>query len=139
MQETMARMAALIAVLTVGLIGSARPQGQAPATHTHTSPHGGEIAEVADHHIEFKADSTGAISVWLLDGQEKTMAPPVGASVTLIDPAGTQVTVPLQVDVAAQRLNARFDARKLTTFQAIVSVPIAGTTHNLRFRYPGHH
>lgn len=139
MQETIARMAALISVLTVGLVGAARAQGQAPAAHTHTSPHGGEIAEVADHHVEFKASSTGSISVWLLDAQEKTVPPPSGASVTLIDPAGAQVTLPLQVDATAQRLDARFDPRKLTTFQAIVSMPIAGTKHNLRFRFPAHH
>ena len=139
MQGTMARMAWLVSAVTVGLVGAARAQGQAPAAHTHASPHGGEIAEVADHHVEFKADSTGSISVWLLDAHEKTVTAPSGASVTLIDATGTQVTLPLQVDATAQRLDARFDPRKLTTFQAIVSMPIAGTKHNLRFRYPAHH
>lgn len=139
MQGTMARMVALISVVEVGLLGGTRAQGQAPAGHAHTSPHGGEIAEVADHHVEFKADSTGSISVWLLDAHEKTVAPPSGASVTLIDPTGTQVTLPLLVDAASQRLDARFDPRKLTTFQAIVSMPIGGTKHNLRFRFPAHH
>ncbi len=122
------------------LVGFSTAGGaQAPAGHTHTSPHGGDIVEVASHHVEFKADSTGSIAVWLLDAREKVVAPPTGASVTLIDAAGGQMTAPLQVDTGAQRLVARFDPRKFTAFQAIVSMPIAGTKHNLRFRYPTRH
>lgn len=132
------------AVAVVGLIGvgiAARAQGQTPAphAHSHTAPHGGEVVEVANHHVEFKADSAGTIAVWLLDAKEETVAPPAGASVTLIAGGATQVTIPLQVEAAAQRLVARFDPRKFSTFQAVVSVPIAGTRHNVRFRYPGHH
>lgn len=138
MLRIMKRSAMLISAAVVGIVGAVSAQAQAPAGHTHTSPHGGDIVEVADHHVEFKADSTGSISVWLLDAHEKTVAAPSGASVTLIDAAGTQVTLPLQVDAAAQRLDARFDPRKFTTFQAIVSLPIAGSRRNLRFRYPHH-
>ena len=137
MQRTLTRPVRMVGALLVGFGAAGR--AQAPVGHTHTSPHSGDIVEVANHHVEFKADSAGTIAVWLLDAHEKTVAPPTGASVTLIDPAGTQVTLPLQVDAAAQRLVARFDPRKFTTFEAIMSVPIAGTKHNLRFRYPGHH
>ena len=114
-------------------------QTPAPGGHTHASPHGGDIVEVAEHHIEFKADSTGLIAVWVLDGKMKTMAPPAGASVTLIPPTGAQVTLTLQVETAAQRLTAHFDPAKYPSFRAVVSLMIAGTKRNLRYHYPGHH
>ena len=104
--------------------------------HAHASPHGGEVTGVGSHHVEFKADSSGTIQVWLLDAKEKTVAPPADAKVTLIGGGENQVTVPLQVDQAAQRLTAKFDARKFTTFQAVVSLQIEGKRQNLRFRYP---
>lgn len=137
MKQTISRTVTILGGLLVALVAAGR--AQAPAGHTHTSPHGGDIVEVANHHIEFKADSTGAIAVWLLDAQQKPVAPPSGANVTLMPAAGSQVTLPLQVDAAGQRLVARFDPKKLRSFQAIVSLPIAGTRHNVRFRYPAHH
>ena len=137
MEPTLTRTVTTVGALLVAL--GAAGQAQAPAGHTHMSPHGGDIVEVANHHVEFKADSAGSIAVWLLDAHEKTVALPTGASVTLIDATGGQVSVPLQVDAAAQRLVARFDPQKFATFQAIVSLPIAGTRHNVRFRYPAHH
>lgn len=137
MERTVPRAIRMVGALLIGF--SAVGRAQAPGGHTHTSPHGGDIVEVANHHVEFKADSTGSIAVWLLDAHETAVAPPTGGSVTLVDAAGGQVTVPLQADAAAQRLVARFDARRFTTFQAIVSLPIAGTRHNVRFRYPARH
>ncbi len=134
MQQTFTRTVTMLGGLLVALGMTGR--AQAPAGHTHTSPHGGEIVEVANHHVEFKADSTGSIAVWLLDAREKTVAPPTGASVTLIPTTGDQVTLPLEVDPAAQRLVARFDPRTLTAFQAVVSLAVGGTRRNLRFRYP---
>ena len=139
MHSTMTRATALISALTIGLAGAARAQVPAPAAHSHTSPHGGEIAEVAEHHVEFKADSTGFISVWLLDEHQRTVAPPSGATVTLMATGRTQVTIPLQVEAAAQRMVARFDPRQFASFQAVVSLSIAGAKRNLRFRYPSHH
>ena len=137
MQRTLTRAVTTLVGLLVGFSSAGR--AQAPAGHTHASPHGGDVVEVLKHHVEFKADSTGSIAVWLLDAQQKPVPQPAGASVTLMGPGGTQVTVPLQVDTAAQRLVARFDPRKFSTFQAIVSLSIAGTRHNVRFRYPAHH
>jgi len=82
----------MLGALFVGF--SVAGRAQAPAGHTHTSPHGGDIVEVANHHVEFKVDSAGSIAVWLLDSHEKTVAPPTGASVTLIwqtEPEGTHL------------------------------------------------
>lgn len=137
MNMTLARTGAMLSALLVGFNVTTR--AQAAGAHTHTSPHGGDVVEVANHHVEFKADSAGSIAVWLLAAHEKAVAPPTGASVTLINAAGGQVSLPLQVDAGAQRLVARFDARKFGRFQAIVSLPIAGARHNVRFRYPAHH
>ena len=137
MQRVHIRIATAVSALLIGWSAAAR--AQAPAAHTHTSPHGGEIVEAAGHHVEFKADSTGAISVWLLDEHMKTVAPPAGANLTLLDPAGSQVTVPLEADTSGQRLVGRFDAQKLKRFQAIVSLPMGGTRQNVRFHYPAHH
>ena len=137
MQRILTRAVTMLGALLVGFTTAGR--AQAPAGHTHTSPHGGDIVEVANYHVEFKADSTGAIAVWLRDAHEKTVAPPTGARLTLIAATGGQVTVPLQAEREAQRLAARVDPRKFATFQAIVSLPIAGTRHNVRFRYPAHH
>ena len=114
------------------------PSAAAQGGHTHTAPHGGTILEAAGHHVEFKADSSGAIQVWLLDANQVTLAPPASASVTLMDGIGAQETLPLQVDKTSQRLFARFD-RKFTKFQAVVSLSIDGKRHNLRFQYPAHH
>ena len=47
--------------------------------------------------------------------------------------------IPLQADPTSQRLVARFDTRKFTSFLAVVSLSIDGKRHNLRFRYPSHH
>ena len=133
--------AAIIGLIGVGAARGAWAQGQTPAphTHSHTAPHGGEVVEVANHHVEFKADSSGVISVWLLDAHEQTVAPPTAATVTLIAGGGAQITLPLQAEAGSQRLVARFDPQKSPSFQAVVSVSIAGTKHNVRFRYPGHH
>ena len=97
------------------------------------------MVEVAEHHVEFKADSSGAIGVWLLDAHEKVTAPPGGGRVTLMPEQGDQVTLPLTVEAEAQRLTARFDPKKLTAFQAVVSLPIEGKRHNFRFQYPSGH
>lgn len=130
------RIGALLAGLPVGLAGMAG--AQASAGHTHTAPHGGEVIEVAEHHVEFKADSSGAIAVWLLDEHQKAIAPPTGGKVTLMPTEGSQVTLPLKLDAGAQRLTAQFDPRKLKAFEAVVSLPIEEKRHNFRFHYPPH-
>lgn len=132
-----ARIGALLVGLTIGATGLARAQGQ--AGHTHTAPHGGEVVEVAEHHVEFKADSSGAIAVWLLDAREKALPPPAGGRVTLMPDEGEQVTLPLEADSKGQRLVARFDPAKLEAFEAVVSLPIEGKRHNFRFHYPVSH
>lgn len=131
------RTTLLLAGLTAGFVGLAR--AQSPQGHTDTAPHGGEVVEVAERHVEFKADSSGAIAVWLLDKAQKTATPPAGGKVTLMPDDGEQVTLPLKVDVKAQRLVAEFDPKKLKAFQAVVSLPIDGKRHNFRFRYPPFH
>ena len=127
----------LLAGATLGFAGLAL--AQSPGGHTHTAPHGGEVVEVAEHHVEFKADSSGAIAVWLLDKNQKTAPPPAGGKVTLMPDEGDQVTLPLKVYAKAQRLGAEFDPKKLKAFQAIVSLPIEGKRHNFRFHYPASH
>lgn len=109
---------------------------QAGQGHAHAAPHGGDVVESAKHHVEFKAEPSGAISVWLLDANQKTVAPPRGGRVTLMPEGGEQVTVPLELDSASQQLTATFDARRLKSFQAVVGLPIEGKRHNFRFRYP---
>ncbi len=104
--------------------------------HAHKSPHGGDIVEVANRHVEFKTDSTGTIAVWLLDERQMPLAPPSGASVTLMPKGGEQVILPLHVDAAAKRLVAHFEAKKFTAFQAVVSMTVAGSKRNLRFLHP---
>ena len=128
------RATVLLAGATAGVVGLAR--AQSPGGHTHTAPHGGEVVEIAERHIEFKADSSGAIAVWVLDKTQKTATPPAGGRVTLIPDDGEQVTLPLKVDVKAQRLMAEFDPKKLKAFQAVVSLPIEGKRHSFRFHYP---
>ena len=128
------RTAGLGALLTSVVAGAA--WGQAAGGHGHTAPHGGQVVEVARHHVEFKADPSGAIAVWLLDENEKPVTAPAGGRLTLMPEGGEQVTVPLQLDSASQRLTATFDASKLKSFQAVVSLPIEGKRHNFRFRYP---
>lgn len=130
------KQAAALVALLAGIVGTLR--AQAPGGHAHRSPHKGEILEVANHHVEFKADSTGLIAVWLLDQKQKPLAPPSGATVTLMPASGEQVTLPLQVDAEGQRLTATFDPKKLTAFQAVVSMSVAGSKRNLRFHYPSH-
>lgn len=136
------RTGALTALSAVALSAVLRAQAPGGHAHTHVAPHGGEVVETASHHVEFKVDPSGAIWVWLLDAQEKTMAPPVGGRVTLIPEgpeAGEQITLPLQVDSAKQRLATQFEATKFKAFQAVVSLSIEGKRHNFRFHYPSHH
>ncbi|MEP7325591.1 MAG: hypothetical protein ABI836_06560 [Gemmatimonadota bacterium] len=124
-------------LLSTGFAGTL--SAQATAGHTHAAPHGGEVVEIAEHHVEFKADSSGAISVWLLDEHQKVMTPPAGGRVTLIPEGGDQVILPLNVDGASQRLVAQFDPTKWKAFQAVVSLAIGGQRHNFRFHYPATH
>lgn len=141
MRRTFVKAVAASATVAFGLLSAstAKAQGKAPAAaavHAHTSPHGGEVTGVGGHHVEFKADSTGAIHVWLLDGKEQTVVPPTGATVTLMGGAAGQVTLPLEVDQASKHLSAKFDAAKFPSFQAVVSMMIESKRQNLRFRYP---
>lgn len=133
MQQILTRATMILGVLSLSLAATARAQ------HDHTAPHGGEVIEVAEHHVEFKADSTGLISVWLLDENQEAVPSPSDASITLMGAGGSQVTIPLEEDTARQCLVARFDPQAFATFQAVVSLPIAGTRRNLRFRYPSQH
>lgn len=143
MRRTFVSAAVIAASVVFGLssVSAAHAQAKpaAAAEHAHSSPHGGEVTGFGAHHVEFKADSTGAIHVWLLDGKEQTVAPPSGATVTLMGRAGSQVTLPLEVDQTSKHLIAKFDAAKFPTFQAVVSMMIEGKRQNLRFRYPASH
>lgn len=133
--------AAGVALLLALTVATAEAPAQGAGGHTHATPHGGDVMEVANHHVEFKADATGVIQVWLLDDQERTVAPPDGSSVTLIGSgarmgsAGNQVTLPLTVDSASQRLHTAFDVRKFPAFQAVVSITVERKRRNLRFRF----
>jgi hypothetical protein len=138
--KVLAAATALVLGLGAGSVARAQsaPAG-AQGGHIDAAPHGGTVIGIANHHVEFKADSTGTILVWLLDGKEKTVTPPAGGTVTLIGAGTDQVTLPLAVDAPAQRLTAKFDTGKFPTFQAVVSMTIEGKRQNLRFRYPSHH
>ena len=133
------RTTVLLAGFIVGFVGLTLAQSPGAGGHTHKAPHGGEVVEVAEHHVEFKADSSGAISVWLLDKNQKTTTPPAGGKVTLIADGGEQVTLALKADRVRQQLVAQFDPKKLKAFQAVVSLPIEGKRHNFRFHYPASH
>jgi hypothetical protein len=137
MSGSLPKGATLVTLLSFGLAGALA--AQAPAAHSHSGPHGGEVVEVAEHHVEFTADSSGAISVWLLDAQLKPIAPPTGGTVTLIPEGGDQVTLPLKAALSSQGLTAQFDATKLKGFQAVVGLTIEGKRRNVRFHYPAHH
>ena len=132
------RSSTLAAVAAVGFAAGLQAQAPGGHTHAHAAPHGGEVVEAAGHHVEFKVDPSGALWVWLLDAQEKPIAPVAGGRVTLIPegPEGEQVTLPLQVDSANQRLATQFEATKFKAFEAVVSLPVEGRRHNFRFHYP---
>ena len=132
------RSSTLAAVAAVGFAAGLRAQAPGGHTHAHAAPHGGEVVEAAGHHVEFKVDPSGALWVWLLDAQEKPIAPVAGGRVTLIPegPEGEQVTLRLQVDSANQRLATQFEATKFKAFEAVVSLPVEGRRHNFRFHYP---
>lgn len=130
----------IVAVLPI-LIVTATPrlQAQGAAGHPHAGPHGGAVVEVAEHHVEFTADSAGKIAIWVLDEQMKPTAPPAGGTVTLMPEGAEQVSLPLKLDASSQSLVARFDATKLHAFQAVVSLTIEGKRHNFRYHYPAAH
>ncbi len=134
-------MASNVAAAVAGLaLAVAGPSGvQSPALDAHASPHGGELREVAGHYVEFKVDSSGTISVWLLDAQQNTLAPPEGATITLIEAPGCEHTLPLRADAASQRLVTSFDPGRYPSFDALVSLRIAGKGKHVRFRYPSRH
>ena len=144
MRKQLMKVLATATTLVFGLLPAAAAHAQASPEggqggHIDTAPHGGTVIGIGNHHVEFKADSTGTILVWLLDGKERTVTPPAGGTVTLIGGGTNQVTLPLAVEASAQRLTAKFDAPRFPTFQAVVSLTIEGKRQNLRFRYPSHH
>lgn len=133
--EGMARnVAAVVAGLALAVVAPSR--AQSPALDAHTSPHGGEVREIAAHYVEFKVDSSGTISVWLLDAQANTLAPPEGATITLIEASGCEHTLPLRVDAVSQRLVVRFHRERYPSFEALVSLRIAGKGKQVRLPYP---
>ncbi|MDZ4862141.1 MAG: hypothetical protein SGJ01_01750 [Gemmatimonadota bacterium] len=127
----------IVAVLPILIVAATpRLQAQAAGGHAHAGPHGGAVVEVAEHHVEFTADSTGKIAIWVLNEQMKPTAPPPGGSIALMPEGAEQVSLPLKVDDLSQSLVARFDPRTLHAFQAVVSLTIEGKRHNFRFHYP---
>lgn len=130
-----------VGVLLAGLILSSAGivRAQAAGGHMHTAPHGGEVVGVAEHHVEFKAEPSGAIAVWLLSAEQKPVAPPAGGRITLLPDDGDQVAMPLKVDAAGRRLVARFDPARHKAFEAVVSLPLEGKRRNFRFHYPPVH
>ena len=137
MEGVLRNVAAVVAAVALALPSPSR--AQSPARHAHSAPHGGEVYDVAGHHVEVKVDSSGSISVWLLDAQENTLAPPEGATITLVEAPGCEHTLPLRVDAASQRLTAQFDPDRYFAFEALVSLRIASRREHVRFRYPARH
>ena len=125
--------------LVVSAVAGVPLAAQAAGGHTHATPHGGVVVQVAQHHIEFKADSSGLIAVWVLDEAMKLTAAPSDASVTLMPEGGAQIVLPLKPAASGGGLTARFEPTKLPAFHAVVSLLIGGKRHNVRFNYPAPH
>ena len=123
----------LIVVLVLAVIPASHAQ---TAPHAHAALHGGQVREAAGHHVEFKVDSSGNISIWLRDAQEHPLSPPPGATITLIEAPGCEHTLPLRADAAGQRLEASFDPARYPAFEALVTLRVAGKWRHVRFRYP---
>jgi hypothetical protein len=118
------------------LIVASPGQAQTRASEARSPRHGGEVRVVAGHQVEFQVDSAGTISVWLRDAEGNRLPPPEDASITLIEAPGCEHTLPLGVDAASQRLAARFDPGRYLSFEALVSLRIAGKWRHVRFRHP---
>lgn len=146
MGSTLTKALSLSSAIALSALLPARAESQqqaahgshaaAQTTHAHQAPHGGQIVQAGMQHVEFKADSSGLIQLWVLDGNQQAVAPPSDATVMLMGNGGSMVTLPLKVDSAGQRLTTEFDPRAYPSFEAMVTLPVAGKRHDLRFRYP---
>lgn len=130
----MLRSAIASTAFAIVVIAPSRAQTVAP--HVPVGPHGIQVRHVAGHHVEFKVDSSGSISVWVLDAQGNALRPQTGATITLIEAPGCEHTVPLQADPVAQRLAAHVELGRYPSFEAVISLRIVGKLRHVRFRYP---
>jgi hypothetical protein len=100
----MMKSAAVLVLLTLGLVGCSRqePAAAKPAAdqgHLHAAPNGGQLVELGDHqfNLEFKYDAArGMLQAWVLDGHAENF---VRVGMTLFDVqevGGQQRTISLR-------------------------------------------
>ncbi|MDR6563738.1 MULTISPECIES: hypothetical protein [unclassified Arcicella] len=99
--------------------------------HKHSSPHGGIVKSAGDYHLEIKT-SSGMLMVYLLDGNEKSLA--IGnatANATLQTEDGQVVTLALPSN-KKDGFMAMIDKNK-KFHKAIITVSFNGKTANATF------
>ena len=135
-------------------------QAWAQQDHSHESPHGGEVRVMGDYHVEFLVvegeDDKGYVVVFLLDGDLNAV--PVDelqgvVYVTVPDAARQTLTLAATTEMPEEghheeaeheeeathqdvsHLQAEVDLEGADTFDAVVSLTLAGERTNLRYNY----
>lgn len=104
--------------------------------HKHSSPHGGVVKTAGNYHLEL-AQKNGALTVYLLDANEKPMSVAGAMATALLQtPDGTVTTVKLPA-TGTQQFGATLDkpnaARAKSFRKAIVNVAVKGQSASASF------
>jgi hypothetical protein len=94
-------MTALLALLAVWA-------GALVDGHVHKAPHSGVIAHAGPYHLELVVKDH-LVQVWLLDGQERTVPPPPGSSLSLVIDHPLERPIKGTRRVALQRATDHFE------------------------------
>lgn len=126
-------LAILLTLLTTAPVAAQHPAG--PASHKHTSPHGGLVKTAGNYHLEL-LQKAGVLTVYLLDANEKTM-PLAGMSATALlqTPAG-QVTTAKLIPTAAGQFVVTLDKTK-SFHKALINVTVKGQSASASFDLMG--
>lgn len=121
----------LITLLLIGTIPSFAQHQHGGGDHKHASTHGGTVKSAGDYHLELlqKAD---ALTVYLLDANQKTL-PNTGATATaLLQTADGKVTTVKLMPIGKEQFIATLDKAK-PFHKAVVTVAVGGKSASASF------
>jgi hypothetical protein len=110
----------------------------AAADHKHGSPHGGLVQTVGSQHVEALVQDA-KLSVWVLDGQEKTVAPPAEAkAIVLVNKKSFAVALKASGEALVGTLPADAVHQMAETkgkATVVVTLTVDGTVQSVKFAF----
>lgn len=129
----------LIVGLVIGLHGGdgfAAEEGG----HDHgATPHGGQVRELGEYHVEFVVEEHGKIAVYLLDGNLKPLTAKNAEGFITLKVGEKYKKVDLKRSKDESHLEAAVDLHDMHEFEAGIRLTISGKAYsNVMFTYSAH-